>query len=75
MVVSVVVDLRNISISRWGVFLIIARSRKFTLLLFSGVGLSSSTYCYSSATHLINTYKSSAPEDGHKEARNMLSNL
>ena len=41
MVVSVLVDLRNISISRWGVFLIIARSRKFTLLLFSGVGLSS----------------------------------
>ena len=28
-----------------------------------------------SATHLINTSKSSAPEDGHKVARNMLSNL
>ena len=30
---------------------------------------------YSSATHLINNYKSSAPEDGHKVARNMLSKL
>ena len=29
----------------------------------------------SSATHLRNNYKSSAPEDGHKVARNMLSNL
>jgi len=33
------------------------------------------THCYSSATHLINTSKSSAPEDGYKVARNMLSNL
>jgi len=33
------------------------------------------THCYSSATHLINTSKSSAPEDEHKVARNMLSNL
>ena len=31
--------------------------------------------CYSSATHLINTSNSSTPEDGHKVARNMLSNL
>ena len=30
---------------------------------------------YSSATHLKNTTKSSAPEDEHKVARNMLSNL
>ena len=33
------------------------------------------THYYSSATHLINNYKLSAPEDGHKVARNMLSNL
>ena len=33
------------------------------------------THCYSSATQLKNTTKSSAPEDGHKVARNMLSNL
>ena len=33
------------------------------------------THYYSSATHLINNYKSSAPEYGHKVARNMLSNL
>ena len=33
------------------------------------------THCYSSAAHLKNTTKSSAPEDGHKVARNMLSNL
>jgi len=26
------------------------------------------THCYSSATHLKNTTKSSAPEDGHKVA-------
>ena len=33
------------------------------------------THYYSSATHLRNNHKSSAPEDGHKVARNMLSNL
>jgi len=33
------------------------------------------THYYSSATHLINNYKSSAPGDGHKVARNMFSNL
>ena len=33
------------------------------------------THYYSSATHLINTSKSSPPEDGNKVARNMLSNL
>ena len=32
-------------------------------------------HSHGSATHLINTSKSSAPEDGHKVARNMLSNL
>ena len=32
-------------------------------------------HSHGSATHLINNYKSSAPEDGHKVARNMLSNL
>jgi len=38
--VSVVVDFRNISISKCGVFLMIARSRKLTLLFCSGVGQS-----------------------------------
>jgi len=33
------------------------------------------THCYSSATHLKNTTKSSAPEDGYKVTRNMLSKL
>jgi len=37
MVVSVVVGFWNISISRCGVFLMIARSRKLTLLFRSGV--------------------------------------
>ena len=32
-------------------------------------------HSYGSATHLKNTTKSSAPEDGHKVARNVLSNL
>ena len=32
-------------------------------------------HSHGSATHLVNNYKSSAPEDGHKVARNMLSNL
>ena len=32
-------------------------------------------HSHGSATHLKNTTKSSAPEDGHKVARNMLSNL
>jgi len=32
-------------------------------------------HSYGSATHLKNTTNSSAPEDGHKVARNMLSNL
>ena len=32
-------------------------------------------HSHGSATHLINNYKSSAPEDGHKVARNMLSNI
>ena len=32
-------------------------------------------HSHGSATHLINNYKSSAPEDGHNVARNMLSNL
>jgi len=38
MVVSVVVGFRNISISKGGVFLMIARSWKLTLLFCSGVG-------------------------------------
>jgi len=33
------------------------------------------THCYSTATHLKIATKSSDPEDGHKVARNMLSNL
>ena len=32
-------------------------------------------HSHGSATHLINTPKSSTPEDGYKVARNMLSNL
>jgi len=32
-------------------------------------------HSHGSATHLISTSKSSVPEDGHKVARNMLSNL
>ena len=32
-------------------------------------------HSHGSVTHLINTSKLSAPEDGHKVARNMLSNL
>ena len=32
-------------------------------------------HSHGSATYLINNYKSSAPEDEHKVARNMLSNL
>jgi len=32
-------------------------------------------HSHGTATHLKNTTKSSAPEDGHKVARNMLSNL
>jgi len=32
-------------------------------------------HSHGSATHLKNTTKSSAPEDGHKVTRNMLSNL
>jgi len=45
MVVSVVVGFRNISISRCGVFLMIARSRKLTLLFCSVVGQSSRLLC------------------------------
>jgi len=33
------------------------------------------THCYSTIPYVKNTTKSSAPEDGHKVARNMLSNL
>ena len=32
-------------------------------------------HCYSTTLHEKNTTKSSAPEDGHKVARKMLSNL
>ena len=39
--VSVVVGFRNISVSKCGVFLVIVRSRKLTLLFCSGVGQSS----------------------------------
>jgi len=39
-VVSVVVALRCILMSRWGVFLLIVKSTKLTLRLFSRVGLS-----------------------------------
>jgi len=40
MVVSVVVGFRNMSISKCGVFLVIAKSRKLTLLFCSAVGQS-----------------------------------
>jgi len=38
MVVSVVVGFRNMLVSRFGVFLMIARSRNLTLLFCVGVG-------------------------------------
>jgi len=51
---------------------------KCTLVLPNGQTSNQSdltAYTATAATHLINTSTSSAPEDGHKVSRNMLSNL